>query len=82
MPFVVKCKECGRVLYTGSPTRLVEVARGSIGYTFLEKIRLDLDNHCPYCGHIFVVMPKTKILMNLKRKSAEDHVMVVGETKL
>jgi len=53
MPFVVKCANCGRVLYEGSPRSLVRGTQKGGWYTFLDQVKISMDFHCPHCGSAF-----------------------------
>jgi len=53
MPFVVKCANCGRVLYEGNPRSLVRGTQNGGWYTFLDRLKINADFHCPHCGGAF-----------------------------
>jgi len=70
MPFVVKCANCGHVLYKGSPRSLVRGTQDGGWYTFLDQLKISMDFHCPHCGS--ALGPVSKIAIKAAEARAKS----------
>ena len=71
MPFLVKCHNCGYILFEGKPQYLTFPLRGGC-VTFLDKLIEKHDGRCPKCGAKLSSAAKSVHVLPLECKGGEN----------